>query len=152
MGRIYTATFSEQAETVQCDLLKITAGASDLILIHEIGISQGTELGDVDEEMLLLRWKSGTTGGSGGNTSTITPYLVGDSLTGAVVEDTNTIKSTGGVIHFQWYWNIRIPFQQIFTPEIRPVLIPSRQAVLELATTPNDSVTFGGYIVFEEIG
>jgi hypothetical protein len=152
MGRIYTASFSEQAETIQCDLMKIVAGASDLILIHEIGISQGTELGDIDEEMLLLKWKSGTTGGSGGNTSAIVPYLTGDAATGAVVEDTNTTKATGGVIHFQWYWNVRIPFQQIFTPEIRPVIIPSRHAVLELATTPNDSITYGGYIVFEEIG
>ena len=152
MGRIYTAPFSEQAETIQCDLLKITAGSADLLLVHEIGISQGTELGDIDEEMLLLKWKSGTTGGSGGNTTTIIPYLPGDAAAGAVVEDTNTTKSTGGVEHFAWYWNVRIPFQQIFTPEIRPVIIPSRQAVLELATTPNDSITYGGYIVFEEIG
>jgi len=155
MGRIYTASFSGQAETVQVDLFEITAGSGDVVVIHEIGISQLLEIADAEEEMLLLKWVSGnTTTGSGGNTTAIVPALFGDSASGAAVEDTNNTKATAGtqVIHYQWYWNVRIPFQQIFTPETRPILIASRRAQLELATTPADSITFGGYIVFEEIG
>jgi hypothetical protein len=155
MGRIYTAPFSGQAETVQVDLLEIAAGSADVVLIHEIGISQLTEVQDAEEEMLLLHLKSGqTTTGSGGNTTTIVPALFGDAASGATVKDTNTTKATGGTIvtHYSWYWNIRVPFQMVWTPETRPVLAPSRRATLELNTTPGDSVTFGGYIVFEEIG
>ena len=155
MGRIYTAPFSGQAETVQVDLIEIAAGAADVVVIHEIGISQLLEVADAAEEMLLLKWVSGnTTTGSGGNTTSIVPALLGDPASGAVVKDTNTTKATAGtqVVHYEWYWNVRIPFQQIFTPETRPILIASRRAQLELATTPGDSTTFGGYIVFEEIG
>jgi hypothetical protein len=155
MGRIYTAPFDGQAETVQVDLIEITAGASDSIVIHEIGISQLLEVQDAAEEMLLLQWKSGqTTTGSGGNTTTIVPLHLGDPASGAVVKDTNTTKASAGTIvkHYSWYWNVRIPFQMIWTPETRPFLIASRRATLELATTPADSITFGGYIVFEELG
>ena len=155
MGRIYTAQFSGQAETVQVDLLEIVAGSADLIHIHEIGISQLLEIADAAEEMLLLQWKSGqTTTGSGGNTTSIVPRSLGDPASGATVKDTNTTKATAGTIvtHYSWYWNVRIPFQMIWTPETRPELIPSRRATLELATTPADSITFGGYIVFEELG
>ena len=155
MGRIYTAAFSGQAETVQVDLFEIIAASTDIVVIHEIGISQLLEVADAEEEMLLLEWKSGqTTTGSGGNTTSIVPLLLGDPTSGATVKDTNTTKATAGTIvdHYAWYWNVRIPFQIIFTPETRPVLAPSRRATLELATTPADSITFGGYIVFEEIG
>lgn len=155
MGRIYTASFSGQAETAQNDLIEIAAGSGDIVIIHEIGISQLLEIADAEEEMLLLKWVSGnTTTGSGGNTTSIVPALLGDPASGAVVKDTNTTKATAGsqVVHYEWYWNVRIPFQQIFTPETRPILIASRRAQLELATTPADTTTFGGYIVFEEIG
>ena len=155
MGRIYTASFAGQAETVQVDLIEIAAGASDIVVVHEIGVSQLLEIKDAEEEMLLLKWVSGnTTTGSGGNTTGMVPLLIGDPASGAVVKDTNTTKATAGtqVVHYQWYWNVRIPFQMIFTPETRPILIASRRAQLELATTPADSVTFGGYIVYEEIG
>ena len=155
MGRIYTAPFDGQAETAQVDLLEIVAGSGDVIVIHEIGISQLLEIADAEEEMLLLQLKSGqTTTGSGGNTTTIVPVNIGDPASGATVKDTNTTKATAGTIvkHNSWYWNVRIPFQMIWTPETRPILIASRRATLELATTPTDSITFGGYIVFEEIG
>lgn len=155
MGRIYTAAFSGQAETVQVDLLEIVAGSADAVIIHEIGVSQGLDAGDAEEEMLLLHWKSGqTTTGSGGNTTSMVPVMVGDAAAGATVKDTNTTKASAGTIvtHYSWYWNIRVPFQMVFTPETRPVLAPSRRATLELATTPADSLTLAGYIVFEEIG
>jgi hypothetical protein len=155
MGRMYTAAFSGQAETVQVDLLELLAGAADVIAIHEISVSQLSELGDAEEEMLLLNWKSGQTStGSGGNTTSIVPVLIGDPASGATAKDTNTTKASGGTIvtQYSWYWNVRMPFLQIFTPETRPILSPGRRATLELGTTPADEVTLGGYIVCEEIG
>jgi hypothetical protein len=152
---MYTASFSGQAETAQVDLLEILVSSADVVIIHEIGISQLADVGDAAEEMLLLQLKSGqTTTGSGGNTTDIEKVEQGDPTSGTVVKDTNTTKATGGTIitHYDWYWNVRIPFQMVWTPETRPVLAPSRRATLELATTPADEITFGGYIVFEEIG
>lgn len=156
MGRIYSAAFSGEAETTQVDLFQIVAPSDGIVLIHEIGISQLLDFGDASEEMLLLHWKSGqTTTGSGGGTVTAVPANFGDSAYGGgTIQYSNTTKASAGTIvtHYSWYWNIRIPFQMIFTPETRPVLAPSRRATLELATTPADSITFGGYLVFEEIG
>ena len=154
MGRIYTATFSGQAETAQCDLIELVAPSTASVRVHEIGISQLLEIKDAEEEMLLLQLKQGqTTTGSGGNTMTAIPRLFADTAFGGTVKDTNTTKATAGTIvtHYNWYWNVRIPFQMIWTPETRPVLRPSRRMTLELATTPADSVTFGGYIVFESM-
>jgi len=152
MGRIYTASFNGQAETVQVDLIELVAPSTATVIVHEIGISQLLEIKDAEEEMLLLLLKQGqTTTGSGGNTMTAIPRMFGDTAFGGTLKDTNTTKATAGTIvqHYAWYWNVRIPFQMIWTPETRPVVAPSRRMTLELATTPTDSVTFGGYIVFE---
>jgi hypothetical protein len=152
MGRMYTAAFSGESSAVSLDLIELACGAADVIAVHEISVSQLSEIGDVEEEMLLLEWKSGVTTGSGGSAGTTVPVLVGDPASGATVENANPTKATGGAGQYAWYWNVRMPFLQIFTPETRPILSPSRVAVLTQSTTPADSITYGGYIVFEEIG
>lgn len=155
MGRMYTAQFNGVAVTAQQDLFEIVASSAGVIQIHELGLSQLTEVADAAEEMLLILLKSGqTTGGSGGSAPTIVKRAVGDGGHGATVAANNTSKASGGTIvtHYAWNWNVRVPFQMIWTPETRPVLAPSRRGTVELATTPADSITMAGYLVWEEIG
>lgn len=155
MGRIYTAQFNGVAVTAQQDLFEILCAATTIIQIHEIGLSQTTELGDAQEEQLLLLMKSGqTTTGSGGTTVTPVRQLILDTTSAATVKANNTTKATAGTIvtHYPLTWNVRIDKEKIWTPETRPVLAPSRRWTLELATTPADSITMNGYVVFEEIG
>jgi len=155
MGRIYTAQFSGVGVTLAQDLLSLVMGATDVGLIHEIGVSNLTEIGDAMEEMLLLRMRSGqTTVGSGGTAPAVVARQVGDAASGATVRANDTTEASAGTIvqHYSWNWNIRIPFQMIWTPETRPVLAPSRRATFELITVPADSITMAGYIVFEELG
>jgi len=152
MGRMYTCAFSGASSAASLDLIELACGSADVIAVHEICVSQLADVGDAEEEMLLLEWKSGVTTGSGGSAGTVVAALPGDPATGATVETGNTTKATGGSTQYAWYWNIRVPFIQIFTPETRPILSPSRVAVLTQSTTPADSITYGGYIVFEEIG
>lgn len=155
MGRLYTAQFNGVAATAQQDLFEINCPADAIVVIHEIGVFQTTEVGDAQEEGLSLLLKSGaTTSGSGGTTPTAVPRELGDAAFGGTVEVNNTTKATGGTIvtHMAWAWNVRMPFQHVFTPETRPILSPSRRGTLELATTPADSITLSGYIVFEEVG
>lgn len=154
-GRIYTAQFNGVAATAQQDFFEIVAGSAGIIRIHELGLSQLTEVADAAEEMLLVLLKSGsTTTGSGGSAPSKVARLFGDAASGATVAANNTTKATAGTIvtHYAWNWNIRVPFQMIWTPETRPVLSPSRRGTVELATTPADSITMGGYLVWEEIG
>lgn len=155
MSRMYTVQFNGVAVTAQQDFFEIVAPADAIVRIHEIGLSQITEIGDAMEEGLSILMKSGsTTSGSGGTAPTAVPIEFGDAAFGGTCEVNNTTKATAGTIvtHQAWSWNIRMPFQHIWTPEQWPKLSPSRRWTLELATTPLDSITMSGYVAFEEIG
>lgn len=155
MGRIYTAQFTDVAVTAIQDLFELVAPADAIVKIHSIHLSQKSDVGDSAEEILNIQLTSGhTTSGSGGSTPTAIPNEFGDAAFGGTVEANNTTQASGGTIvtHYSWDWNTRIGFDYIFTPELRPVLSPSRRACLELPVAPADSLTMSGTLVFEEIG
>jgi hypothetical protein len=156
MGRIYSLPLPRTAVTAAVDLAEILTAATHICVIHAIELSQSTELGDAAEEQLQLAFKSGqTTSGSGGNTGvTPIPRLIGDAAHGMTVESFNTTKASAGTIvtHGVWDWNIRVPFEKVFTPETRLIIPPSTRATLELVGAPTDSVTIGGQIILEVIG
>ena len=154
MGRIYTSRFSGVAVTAVQDIFMILTPATRIVQIHEVGLSQLTEIQDAEEVMLLLQMRSGqTASGTGGTTPAMVPQLFGDSACGCTVRANDmTTQATGGtiVIKHSEYWNVRIPYQKIWTPETRPIIPPSKRWTFELATA--DTFTAAGYIVFEEIG
>ena len=156
MGRIYTLPLVSTAVTVALDLAEILTAATHICIVHTIEVSQLTEVQDAAEEMLQLTFKTGqTTSGSGGNTGvTPIPRLLGDAAHGMTVESFNTTKATAGTIvgHGVWNWNVRIPFEKIFTPELRIVIPPSTRATLELVGAPADSITIAGQLMIEIIG
>jgi hypothetical protein len=155
MGRRYTVQFNGVAVTAQQDLFELVAPADAVVIIHDIHLSQLTEVGDAAEEQLSILLKSGqTTSGSGGSAPTAIPIEFGDAAFGGTCEANNTTKASAGTIvtHLAWNWNVRMPFDVVFTPETRPVLSPSRRGTLELATTPADSITMSGSMTIEEIG
>ena len=157
MGRMYTAQFNGVAATAQQDLFEIVAPSTAIVVIHDLRLGQTTELGDAAEEQLLLLMKSGqTTTGSGGSAPAKVASSLGDAASGATVAANNTTKATAGTIvthgGFPPIWNIRVPFEKIWTPECRPILAPSRRWTFELATTPADSITLSGSVTWEEIG
>lgn len=159
MARTYTASFKAVAVTAQQDFFEIAAPSTGSIVIHAWLLSQSTEVGDAMEEMLQLTTNRGegtVTSGSGGSTLTARPLSRGDSAAGAVVEANNTTKmvvGTGTLVELEVHsWNVRVPYQWIYTPETRPIIRPSDRWTLELETTPADSITINGTIWFEEIG
>jgi hypothetical protein len=160
MGRKYTATFKEIAVTAAQDLFEIAAPADAVVIVHDWTVTQKTETGDTAEEMLTLTTNRGigsVTSGSGG--ASVTPHAVedGDAAFGGTVERNNTtIMAVGSgtldtdlEVHT---WNVRMPYQKIYTPETRPVISPSNRWTLELETAPADSVTVSGTVTFEEVG
>jgi hypothetical protein len=154
MGRIYTCQFGAVAVTAQQDLFEVAAAATGIVLVHELELSQVSEVADAAEEMLALLVKSGsTTTGSGGSTPTAIPRHFGDTAFAGTPKVNNTTKATSGTIvtHYAWNWNIRIPFLKVWTPETRPVISPSRRLTVELATTPADSITMSGTLTIEEL-
>ena len=154
-GRVYSAQVNGSAQTAQVDFFEIVAASDGVVELLEFGISQLSEVADAAEEMLLVLVKTGsTTSGSGGSSPTVVPRQLGDSAFGGTVEAMNTTKATSGTIvtHMAVNWNIRVPFEKVFTPETTIIVNPSTRLTIELATTPADSVTFAAYVVFREIG
>ena len=156
MGRMYTAVFKATAVTAAQDLFEV-AGPSDAVtIVHGWTLSQSTEVGDAEEEMLQIVTNrgEGSTSGSGGSTVTPAAVNAGDAAYGGTVEANNTtIMSAGTITQLEVHaWNVRVPYQVIYTPETRPVITPSDRWTLELETTPADSITMNGTLILEEIG
>ena len=159
MSRKYTAVFSSVAVTAQQDFFEIAAPADAIVIVHCWELSQSTEVGDAQEEGLSIRVVRGVgtvTSGTGGTTPTAHPIEDGDAAFGGVVEVNNTTKMVVGTGTLETLestnWNVRVPYQRIYTPETRPVISPSNRLTIELATTPADSITISGTITFEEVG
>jgi hypothetical protein len=159
-GRLYTAVFKAIAVTALQDLFEIKSPSDAVTVIHSWTLTQTTEVGDAQEEMLLLTTNRGVgavTSGSGGASVTPQPIADGDPAYGGAVERNNTTQVAVGSGSLEtdlevYGWNIRVPFVKVYTPEERPVISPGNTWTLELETAPADSVTISGTITFEEIG
>lgn len=160
MARVYTATFKSTAVTAAQDLFEIASPTDAVTIVHEWGLFQTTETGDAAEEQLLLTTNRGVgtvTSGSGGAAVTPLPISDGDPAYGGTVERNNTTQMVVGTGTLETdlevlAWNVRVPFQRIYTPETRPIISPGNRWTLELETAPADSITMHGYVIFEEFG
>lgn len=158
MGMRYTTLFDGVAVTVAQDFFELTVPSDAAVIIHEVHIGQGTEEADAQAEMLriLLKRGIGATSGSGGSTHTPAKLETGQAAAGSTVEINNTTAATAGGGSLTTFkadaFNVQIGWHYVPTPESRPVLSPSEILVVNLPDAPADSITFSGYIVFEEIG
>lgn len=153
-AQTYWAVFEGVAVTAAQDFFEITAPADSAIEIHEVKITQTSDVGDAAEEMLSTVIQTGaTTSGSGG--SSVTPSTnLGGAAAGAAVEANNTTEASAGTIlnRYRESWNIRAGLHYLPLPEDRIVLSPSARLTVTLITVPADSLTMDGTIVFSEIG
>jgi hypothetical protein len=149
---MYSATFEGVAVTVQQDFFEVNCPSDAVVRIHEVHITNGS---DVDSEQIRIAIKRGATvSGSGGTTPTPGALSFGDVAFGGTVEANNTTKANTGTIvtlHAEGV-NILNGFHYIPTPESRIDLSPSQRLTVELLTTPVDSISMSGTIIFEEIG
>lgn len=159
-GIMYTAVFKGVAVTAQQDFFELKASSGGSIAIHSWALTQETEFGDAAEEQLRLTTNRGSgavTSGSGGSTDTPKPIIRGSPAFGGTLEINNTTKLAAGsgtlLTDLEVYsWNERIPFEKVYIPEARPIVMPGEYWTLELETTPADSVTISGTITFEVFG
>lgn len=157
MSRMYSVTFSSVAVTAQQDFFEITAATGKPCVVHSIELEQHTEVGDVQEEGLLVTLKRGTsatTSGTGGSQAvTAPPQSSNTGVAGFTADTNNTTKMSGGTITTlrAWAWNVRIPFFKVFTPETRPIITPGERLTVELGTTPADSISVSGTMMVEEV-
>jgi hypothetical protein len=153
---MYAATFAGVAVTAQQDFFEVTAPSDAIVVIHSVEITQSTDVGDAAAEGLSILHKRGATATGTGGSQAVTPAPLefGFAAAGGVTDTNNTAKASGGTIvtlHAS-NWIIQQPYLWLPTPEMRHVLSPSQRYTVELATTPADSITVSGTLVFEEIG
>lgn len=155
--RIYSVSFDEVAVTAQQDLFDIAPATNKAVLIHEIVITQSTEVAEAQEEWLHLRFVRGlATVGSGGSSGTVVPLSSTDAATGATVRINDTTKAVVGggstdVLRSDAF-QVRAGYYYLPTPETR-ILVKAgdTRLTVQLNTTPADSITMSGTMIYEEI-
>ena len=158
MGRVYTVPLQLTAYTAQIDLFDIAPADDKPVILHAIYLGQTTELADAAEEQLGIQIIRGfATVGSGGSSVTATPVNPSDTAAGATCRTGDTtiaVVGGGSTTHIHAdTWNIRAPYQLIWTPEMRPQCSQGQtRVVIRLTGAPADSVTIAGTLYFSEEG
>jgi hypothetical protein len=147
ISRPYIAPINISAAfTAQIDVLEIIPASAKPVMLLGWEFGQTSEVGDAQEEWLELVLKyyttAGTTG-SGGGTSTFRPTTPNSTTAGVTLKTGNTTKYTGGtsIEMARFPWNVRQTCLYIPLVEERIVADASKPLVLELVTTPADSIS-----------
>lgn len=157
MGRVYSVPIQLTAVTTQVDLWDIAPADDKPVRLHAIYLGQSTELGDAAEEQLGIQIIRGfATVGSGGAAATPTPVIPGDAAASATVRTLDTtvaVVGGGSTTHLHAdTWNVRGPYQVIWTPEMRPGASQADTRIVVRTTgAPADSVTIAGTLYYEEV-
>lgn len=148
MSRIYSVSFTDVAVAAQQDLFQLQAVTVPAI-IHAVFLSQISDMGDASSEglsILLARVTDSVT-----NDLAEVRLDDSDAVANANLAINETTELVTGIetIHPEG-WNILTPFVYLPPPELRPKIAPGDTFVVNLNTTPNDSITMSGVLYFEE--
>src|SRR6185295_18361286 len=126
MARMYTVSFENVSLSAAQDLFELSPADDKPIELCGLYLSNvgGTaDAGDAQEELLRLLVRRGhTTSGSGGSAPTPAPLDPNDAAAGFAAEVNNTTIASSGTtadLHADG-WNIRVPYQLVWPPEMRP--------------------------------
>lgn len=166
---LFVAQFENVSVSATQDLFSLELYQAVPVRFHSLFLyNVGADVGDAAEEMLRLQilWMGATfTGGTGG--STADPVAVEmqsgnpgrNTFTTVEVNNTGLATTTGTTVpRGVGGWNIRMPFERIWTPETRPLFTYDADnggdavAVVRLLSTPADAISMSGELTFEEIG
>jgi hypothetical protein len=154
-GNVYTVSFEGVAATVVQDLFEINASSTKSLRVLGLFLSQYTEEGDAQDELLRVRVRRGlATSGSGGSTSTPAALNPSSSAASFTAEINNTTQASTGspvTLHVDAF-NVRAGYVLILPPEMQWIVPASGRLTIELNEAPTDSVTLGGTLYVEEIG
>ena len=155
MGRVYATVFENVAVAAAQDFFEIVPADDKPCRLLSLELSQVTDVGDANEEMLRVKVIRGhATVGSGGGTDNETPVMTGDAAAGYVGGINNTtIASTGTPVDL-WAgtFNIRVGLEKVWTPETAPTAGQGDSTmVVRLMVAPGSSINMSGTINVEEM-
>lgn len=160
MGFVYTVEFEGTAVATasgDVDFFEILPATQRPVLIHACYLSQSSDTGDSAEEILrvkIIRLPATVTSGTGGSSATPVPLNVNAPAAGSTCEVLNTaVATTSGTavdLHSDAF-NIRVGWQWIPTPEMRPRVSNAEAIVVRLMAAVADELTMSGTLYIEEI-
>ncbi len=160
MGRVYVVSFDGGSilnADGDIDWFEITPADDKPIRLLGLFMSQTSDLGDTNEEVLTWKVLRGhTTSGSGGVTPTIDSIDPIDAAAGFTAEALNDVVAsvatpdeghTGG-------WNIRIPLEVFWTPETAMSASQANTIIVirQIDTAADDLTGVSGTLYVEELG
>ena len=153
----FTAIAQAQAVTASGDLVEIIVPSDAVLELHRLVISQRTDAGDSEAEMLPLsisRITGSPTSGSGGPQPTPRAVDGGSAASGCTVDMVNTTDLSGGTEQILWSesFNVQGVFDYHPVPEDRIRISPSTTLLVKLAASPADSVSFDISVQWAELG
>lgn len=154
VGPTWKVTFARVAVSAQQDFMSVLLASGKPIVPLRAWLSQGSDAGDAQDEMLSISLKRGaTTAGSGGSTFTAIKQSQTNGPTfGGTCRINDTTPASAGTIE-EFYpdsFNVRAGWIYLPTPEER-VIVDTGRLVLGLLTTPADSLTVSGGLIFAEM-
>lgn len=150
MARLYSFSFSEVAVTAQQDLFQIEAQTVPARLVA-VYLSQTSEVGDTEEEGLSILIQRVTDAVTNDVTEVKIDGGDGAALANLAINETTELVTGAEIVHAEG-WNVRMPFIYLPPEELRPVIQVGNAIVVNLNTTPGDSITMSGTCYFEEVG
>ena len=155
MGKIYSAEFADVAVTAAQDLFSLLVASNEPIKILGCIISQRSDVGDTEEEGLLIKIIRGWgTVGSGGSAPTAINLDSKGGAASASVRANDTVEASAGSpvdVHCE-VWNIRMPWIYMPIPELRIKADNADDLIsVSLITAPTDEITVSGTLYWEEL-
>lgn len=154
--RVYTVSFSEVAVTAAVDVFEITPADDKPLEILGLFISQSSDFGDAQAEVIPYKVIRGhTTSGSGGSAPTPRPLQRGDAAAGFTAEANNTTAASAGTtvdLHCGAF-NVAVG-EALWLPEGCEwgVSQADTTLVVRLASAPVDSLDMSATIYVREQG
>ncbi len=157
-GRIYTAAFAPTSQTATNDAWEFIAATLGMIGIRRVRLFQTSDVGDAEDEQILVTLKrgAGSTSGSGGTTVTPAPKDVGGVASSTLVEVRNTTIAVAGGGSLAtvdlMVWKV-IGEGLLWVPADGEewIVEPGGEFVINVAA-PADALVQGGRVEFEEWG
>jgi hypothetical protein len=155
MGRVYSIQFENVAVTAAQDFFEVSPADDKPVKLLGLFLSQSSEIGDAQEEMMRIQVIRGyTSSGSGGSAGTAVPVDRNAAAAGLACEVNNTTVANTGtavVIHSESF-NERTGLAMWWTPETAPITSQGDTTiVVRLMAAPADSVTMNGTLYVEEL-
>lgn len=153
---VYTVSFDQQtiaSASGDYDFFELDAAAEKPIEIVAVDLSNKSEIGDAQEEMVAYSIVRGNTTTGNGTSTTARPLDASDgaaSFTAKVVS--STPASVGTAVNLVvGTFNIRAGLQYIFPPEMRPKTQGADLMCVRLLTALADDATLSGTVWVREL-